>query len=161
MAPKSRPPLGRFLEKVDFSGKCWLWTGAKNGKGYGALSANGKSAYPAHRWSYEYFIGPIPAEKQIDHLCRVHECVNPLHLDAVTVRENLMRGNTLARRNKHATHCIHGHEFTNENTGIDARGDRFCKACKRQRTDRWQKSDEGRAYHRKWKAGELVMRVKR
>ena len=34
---------------------------------------------------------------------------------------------------KHMTHCIHGHEFTSENTLITTRGKRSCKACQRAR----------------------------
>ena len=46
----------------------------------------------AHRHYYERVRGPIPANRQVDHLCRVRACVNPDHLELVTARENIRRG---------------------------------------------------------------------
>jgi len=54
-------------------------------------SAAGPVRY-AHRLAYERAKGSIPAGLQIDHLCRVRECVNPDHLEAVSQRENIRRG---------------------------------------------------------------------
>lgn len=71
---------------------CWLWTGFK-AAGYGRFSFKGtNSAAAAHRLSYEALIGEIPAGLDLDHLCRVPSCVNPLHLEPVTRRENIGRG---------------------------------------------------------------------
>lgn len=34
------------------------------------------------------------------------------------------------KRGKYATHCVHGHEFTPENTYVNpARGTRVCRTC--------------------------------
>jgi hypothetical protein len=41
---------------------------------------------------YEHHVGPIPDGLVIDHLCRVHNCVNPEHLEPVTPAENTRRG---------------------------------------------------------------------
>lgn len=38
---------------------------------------------PAHRYAYEFFIGPIPDGFHCHHECRNPECVNPAHLRAV------------------------------------------------------------------------------
>lgn len=46
----------------------------------------------AHRLAYERAFGPIPTGMQIDHLCRVRECVNPDHLEVVSHTENVRRG---------------------------------------------------------------------
>ena len=84
--------VSTFFSKVEKDpGGCWLWQGALNHKGYGSFHARGKSYYP-HRWSYEYHKGPIPDGMVIDHLCRVRHCVNPEHLEAVTLGENTIRG---------------------------------------------------------------------
>jgi len=65
---------------------CWLWTGPLNPGGYGT---NGGRL--AHRVVYERLIGQIPAGLTLDHLCRVRNCVNPQHLEPVTIAENLRR----------------------------------------------------------------------
>ena len=88
---------------------CWIFTGngkgsgksvATEGVGYGQLYGEGKKVM-AHRWSYEHHVGPIPEGVQLDHLCRVKNCVNPKHLQPVTQDENLRRmnySNSLKRR---------------------------------------------------------------
>jgi hypothetical protein len=70
----------------------------------------------------------------IDHLCRHTWCVNPFHMEIVTVAENTMRGNGPAAKNARKTHCIRGHEFTEENTGftMGRKRQRYCKTCKRE-----------------------------
>ena len=70
---------------------CWIWLGGISERGYGRVWWRGKH-YPAHRASYEASRGPIAAGMVIDHLCRVPGCVNPDHLDAVTQRTNILRG---------------------------------------------------------------------
>jgi hypothetical protein len=80
--------------------------------------------------AYEWLVGPIPDGFQIDHLCRVRNCVAPDHLEAVTQQENLRRGEAGAN-NKIKTHCPHGHEYTPENTLVNRSGSRVCVICKR------------------------------
>lgn len=81
----------RFWSKVDKSGECWLWTGARQNshgvKAYGAIGVNGRSI-KAHRFAYESLVGPIPDGMQLDHLCHVKNCVNPAHLRPVTQKQN-------------------------------------------------------------------------
>jgi hypothetical protein len=129
----------RFWPKVDKTSSpdgCWLWTAALSQAGYGAFGAervNGRNRFVhAHRFAYELLVGPIPEGLQLDHLCRNRACCNPAHLEPVTLRENLMRGNTVAARNSIKTHCKHGHPFDLENTRIDPRtGNRACWTCRR------------------------------
>lgn len=82
---------GRFFSKVDKTEGCWNWT-AKSGtpQGYPTFTIN-RVTYMAHRISHEWFVGPIPNEYQVDHLCRNIKCVRPDHLEAVTQAENLRR----------------------------------------------------------------------
>jgi hypothetical protein len=46
---------------------------------------------------FEAMVGPIPADLEIDHLCRTRHCANPRHMEAVTHLENMRRG-VAARR---------------------------------------------------------------
>jgi len=80
----------RFWLRVDKTATCWLWTVATTTAGYGEFQVNKKTVY-AHRWAYEHFKGLIPIGLHIDHLCFVRHCVNPQHLEAVTLAENNRR----------------------------------------------------------------------
>ena len=102
---------------------CWIWVGARNLKGYGHVTIKRKT-FAVHRVMYENYKGPIPEGFQIDHLCRVPSCCNPDHLEAVTQRENLMRGKTKASANASKTKCRYGHEYS-----FNRNGSRYCKKC--------------------------------
>jgi hypothetical protein len=114
---------------------CWLWTGATHSDDYGTTSLKGRQM-PAHRALYELLVGPVPRELDLDHLCRVHPCVNPSHLEPVTRRENLVRGKTFISAQVAQTHCLRGHEFTEPNTRM-YRGQRRCRACDLARATRY------------------------
>lgn len=83
-------PLSRFLKKIGSTDDCWIWTAATT-KGYGVFW-DGSAVVYAHRWSYEHHVGPIPDGLVLDHLCRIPACVNPTHLEPVTLAENTERG---------------------------------------------------------------------
>ncbi len=130
----------RFVEKVDFSGDCWLWTGATALGGgphpYGRIwsgtySPKGHSvAVAAHRVSYEIYVGPVPDHLELDHLCRNTLCVNPDHLEAVTHRENQLRGFSPMGLQARQTHCKRGHPFDEQNTYFwEKKRLRRCRAC--------------------------------
>ena len=81
----------------------------------------------AHRVAYEIIKGKIPDGLDLDHLCRNKVCVNPDHLEAVTRRENLMRGNTIIAKEVKQTHCKRGHPLSGNN--LYFYGFRRCKKC--------------------------------
>lgn len=108
---------------------CWLWIASDNGKGYGQFTLGGK-ARPAHRLSYERWNGPIPNVLHLDHLCRQTLCVNPEHLEAVTSKENSLRGFSPAANNARKTHCPQGHPLSGDNL-YSYKGYRQCRACRK------------------------------
>jgi len=144
----------RFWEKVDMAGPvpvgrpelgcCWLWTGCKFKTGipgvfYGGFSSKefGSTSTTAHRVSFFWEAGVVSTvDNPLDHLCRVTLCVRPSHLEQVTFAENVLRGTGPTAVNKVKTHCIHGHEFTAENTTSNA-GGRKCRECHRRISREW------------------------
>ena len=142
-----RPPkkhltfIERFeskIERIPFL-TCWVWVGSLNSHGYGHIQGWSKkelSSYGgttlAHRVSYQCYRGPIPTGLTLDHLCRNRWCVNPWHLEAVTMYENWSRGISMSAVNAKKTHCLRGHEFTKENTYTAPKG-RGCRACRDRR----------------------------
>jgi hypothetical protein len=127
----------RYWPKVAWAGpdECWEWTAARNWRGYGEFHLQGRTRIKAHRVAYELVIGPIPEGMQLDHICRDRGCVNPLHLEPVTNRENVLRGVGVTARNAVKTHCKRGHPFDDANTLIHpptrGRGERRqCRACR-------------------------------
>lgn len=123
----------RFEDKVmpEPNSGCWLWAGYVSRYGYGLLHQTPKKYFLAHRLAYEFFVGPIPEGLQIDHKCRVRSCVNPAHLEAVTLQENIRRGETgIHQRTR--THCPHGHPYDEANTyRRPSNGTRICRQCYR------------------------------
>ena len=116
-----------LADKIQFSDGCWLWTTGRAGKDQRYGNFRGRTA---HRAVYEAVVEPVPKHLQLDHLCKNTLCVNPDHLEPVTARENLMRGDTIGARNAAKTHCVNGHELTPENVYL-WRGMRNCRICRK------------------------------
>ena len=123
-------PEIRFWFHVDKNGSndCWLWTGHLR-SGYGRFEVDRKLV-SVHRFSYELVYGPIPSGLQLDHLCRVQNCVNPAHLEPVTQYENNMRSNSPAAIHARKTHCPRGHAFSLHGF-VNTKGSRECVICRR------------------------------
>jgi hypothetical protein len=116
----------RFVSKVTPNANgCLVWSGPFVNKGYGAFHVDGKRVR-AQRWIYELVHGPIPVGLVVDHLCRNHSCVNPTHLDAVTNRENVLRGVGTPAVHARKTHCPAGHEYDK----FAKNGWRYCRPCR-------------------------------
>lgn len=127
-----RLPL-RFWDKVQaVDTGCWLWRGARS-NGYGRLKVAGRTCF-AHRLAYIRLVGAVPPGLQIDHLCRVRECVNPAHLEAVTARTNILRGESPVAKNARKRLCPRGHELAGVNLAIyldrQGRQRRTCRRCR-------------------------------
>lgn len=116
-----------------------MWRGATV-RGYGVANLSGRVQY-VHRVLYESFIGPIEADLQLDHLCRVPLCVNPWHMESVTGDENNRRSNSATAQNARKTECLRGHPLTGENlrvyTSKDGHVQRICLNCANIRSKRW------------------------
>ena len=116
----------RLIEPEPNSG-CWLWMGAQAHGGYGKIKWNRKT-WLAHRLVYIHQVGSIPAGLTLDHLCRIRTCVNPKHMEPVSLRTNLLRGDTLAAKFARITHCINGHSL--QDALSYGRYHRLCRVCK-------------------------------
>jgi len=116
---------------------CWEWTGCINAGGYGHATWHRKPIR-AHRLMYAWLVAPLPpctrqrTDVEMDHLCKNRKCCNPAHLELVTKQVNMSRVNWRATKKATQTHCIHGHEYTPENTIWRCQGKaRACRTCVR------------------------------
>lgn len=123
--------LESFWARVDKSpaSGCWHWTGRLD-RGYGTLNFSYRKTR-AHRISYLLAYGSVAEGMVLDHLCRNRKCVNPDHLEAVSNKENILRGQAPSAQNKLKTHCKRGHELSGDNLIVAKGGKiRACRACK-------------------------------
>lgn len=128
-----KTPLQRLWSKVEITETCWLWKAGLTGDGYGSIRV-GDKVKGTHLFLFEQLMGAIPEGLELDHLCRVRNCVRPDHLEAVTHGENMKR----SANGQHfipPVQCPHGHEYTPENTRIYKRPgggiNRKCVECAR------------------------------
>jgi len=113
------------------------WTGFIDKSGYGRLGYKGCRSVPLQRAVYDLFVGPIPDDHDIDHVCHTldltctrlgplclhRRCGNIQHLEAVPwIVNNQRAGGRLS-------HCINDHEYTPENSYTSPTGRRICVTC--------------------------------
>ena len=116
---------------IEDANGCWIWQRAKSGKPpRGYMWVGGKYVL-AYRVLWERENGPVPEGMELDHLCRTPLCVNPAHLEAVSHRENVLRGTSPAALAAKRDACVHGHAFTEANTFTTRNGERKCRTCRR------------------------------
>lgn len=132
--------IERLSKKFTISDNgCWDWTGAFTNDGYGTAVVGYKQT-SAHRHLYQSIFGVLPKKLHLDHLCRNRACVNPAHLEPVTRKTNILRGESPSAKNKVKLACKNGHDFTDENTYQRFRNDtweRDCKTCRREAVKRY------------------------
>lgn len=120
----------RFWSHVQKSDGCWLWTGARDDKGYGIGSGSSEHEW-AHRYSFALAFGPIPGELSVLHRCDNPPCVRPDHLFLGTQKDNVIDMTRKGRHhNSRKTHCKRGHLYDAANT-IVYQGRRHCRECRR------------------------------
>lgn len=123
--------LQNFLDKIEIVDECWEWRGAHKNQdplnyGYFQDPLAGKVRL-AHRVAYEWWVGPLEDDLEINHLCCNRSCVRPEHLEQITRHENLMKSEGITAHNAQKTHCPKNHLYD----GYNSQGRRICKTCQR------------------------------
>lgn len=116
----SPPNAELFWSRVEKGDGCWLWTGTLGNGGYGKFNGT-----VAHRTAYQLSGRELHDGLTLDHLCRVKHCVNPAHMEEVTLAENLRRAFVLTDA------CRAGHPFDTPNARYVRGGQRACRECDR------------------------------
>ncbi len=147
----------RFWAKVlrSADSECWGWTAATV-QGYGVigLSHRGTGNMLAHRYSYLIHKGPIPDGMEVCHTCDNPPCCNPAHLFLGSHTDNMddayAKGRLLtppfAILNLSKTHCVNGHAYTADNTGVtrekNGRTSRRCRTCSREQMRQYRAAQQ-------------------
>lgn len=123
----------RLFNKALIGDGCWEWqASSRNDRGYGAILVECRPRM-AHRVAWEVWNGPIPDGLNVLHRCDNRRCIRPDHLFLGTHLDNMQDAVTKERSRRFGvTHCVHGHEYTDNNTRW-CRGQRVCIACARER----------------------------
>lgn len=129
---------------VTSHGGCVIWTGMAwspkdPSRRYGYIKHCGKKLR-VHRIVFLAEYGPLPSGTVPDHLCRNTLCINPLHMEAVTARENTLRGIGPTAINARKTMCNKGHPLHGDNVWLRPNTrERWCRTCMRARRSAYGK----------------------
>ena len=129
---RRRTVEARFWAKVRKGKGCWQWLGCiSSATGYGSFRYGSHNPGYAHRFAYELLVGPIPDGLSIDHLCRHPWCVKPAHMEACSIRTNILRSDNPCAINARKTHCSRGHPLAGSNLlrNTQRPHERRCRTC--------------------------------
>lgn len=121
--------LRKILERGKLTNSGCIEFSSDDGMGYSRIFHRG-DYYKGHRFVWEGLYGPVPDGLCLDHLCRNKKCVNPEHLEPVTMRENALRGIGITAINSKKVSCHRGHPLSGDNLIIKSDGARNCRQCK-------------------------------
>lgn len=161
--------MNRFFARVVPTGFCWEWQGGMDRYGYGFTSYHGRTSR-AHRVAWQLLVGPIPDGLVLDHLCRNRACVNPDHLEPVTLQENLARGrrirNVQSKRKQprrierdamgRLQRCINDHQLTPDTTLLTLKEGKVrarCMTCQHETQERIRRNSGAPARQRRGSYG--------
>ncbi len=130
--PRTKESILARVECLPDAPGCWLWTGSTTPNGYPTMGKHNPKAW-AHRLAFELWVGPIPSGLTLDHLCRTPSCVRPDHLEPVTLRDNIHRGQRTTQ-----TQCWAGHPYDEANLWVSKLGRRHCRICHAARLRRYR-----------------------
>lgn len=118
---------------------CLIWTGSLDWAGYGRIRVGSRTLGDrrvefVHRVAWQLENGAVPDGLVIDHVrdrgCKYKSCANVAHLEPVTQRENVLRGDGPPADQVTRTHCPYGHPYDEANTYVN-RNKRYCRTCRR------------------------------
>ena len=142
----------RFWSKVKeqvrgFTSPCLIWTGLIVGK-YGRFSTQRPEhkSVGAHRYAYalvhgeRFLFGEVQGRThEPDHLCRQTDCVNPGHIEWVTVLVNRQRQHDANRTEM----CKKGSHLRTDFEKVDSLGRKFCGGCATEADRRRRRRERG------------------
>ncbi len=124
----------RFWNNVTKTDSCWNW----NNTNYFRIE---KLPFFPSRFSYEITNGKIAEGLKVYHNCNNPKCVKPSHLESLTQKELVLRGNGAPAINKKKSCCIRGHLLTGDNLYLSKNNSRECKICKKARSLKYYKKN--------------------
>jgi hypothetical protein len=117
------PAVVRIRRRLIFEGDCLVYTGQLTNLGYGKIKTSGRTQ-SVHRVWWLSHGREIPSGLELDHLCKNRRCICLDHLEVVTHRENVLRGNSPPARNARKRVCWRGHKLT-----VKHDSERHCLEC--------------------------------